>query len=128
MIGYPPGSPHDDQLELGLIKPLAEMDVGLGGAAHRFYVWVEEWVRSTIAREGCVWTDDLHLAAAVARSQPPDDSLYGRFWSSRARRLGLRRTVEERTSRARSRNGAKARKWVPEERGAAALPEASPRA
>lgn len=127
MIGYPHRGPHDDQLELGL-KPLAEMDVGLGGAAHRFYVWAEEWVRSAVAREGCVWTDDLHLAADAARIQPPDDSLYGRFWSSRARRLGLRRTAEERTNRHPGRNGNKARKWVPGEGGVAALPEGSPHA
>ncbi len=101
----------DGQFELPL-RPLPEMQVALGGASERFMQWAADWALHQVRTMGSVWTDDLHEAAVLAHAEPPDDSLYGRFWACRARQLGLRRTVDERVSRNRLRNGAKARRWI----------------
>jgi hypothetical protein len=105
-----PSADDGEQLDLHL-QPLREMGVRPGGASDRFLRWAAAWVLERVRTHGSVWTDDLHLAAIEAGVEPPDASLSGRFWGCDARGLGLRRTTDERTSRAPDRNGAKARRW-----------------
>lgn len=107
--------PEGGQGEM-VLRSLDDVADAQGPEAHRFRAWAKAWVRAQVAEHGCVWTDDLNLAARAAFMEPANKdlckSIYGVFWSTDARTLGIKRTAQERTGRGVDNNGRKARLWV----------------
>lgn len=119
MIGYPRESHQPGEQQELVLRSLDDMEAGRGGDAQRFYRWAEAWVRDQVREHGEVWTDDLNLAAKAAHMEPPNEelkkSIYGTFWASRARVIGIRRDKgAERANRNPDSNGRPAKRWVPE--------------
>ena len=118
MIREPEEQDAGGQGEL-VLRSLDDIAGSQGPEAQAFHAWAKAWVKGHIQAQGYVWTDMLNVAAKRAFMEPRAEklqgSIYGVFWSTYARQLGIRRTSLERTGRGVDNNGRKARCWVLED-------------
>ena len=77
-----------------------------------FLDWAEGVVRTVVGVKGLVTPDDLQDAMDADEMRPPNPGLVGVLWN-RLRRLGLVRTTEEHTSKAKTSNGRRISVWRP---------------